>query len=311
MRIVVSEFMDEAALRGFDPAWEVVYDPSLVEDRDRCLATVAGADAIIVRNRTRVDASLLNAAPELRAVGRLGVGLDNIDMEACAARGVAVFPATGANALSVAEYVIATSLVLVRGAYLSTEAVRAGEWPRTHLVGGEVSGRNMGLLGYGGIARMVAERARALGMEIAAFDPHLPADDPCWSGVQRCEDAEALFETADVLSLHVPLTPETRRLVDRDAIARLPKGAVVINTARGGIVDEMALAEALRDGRLGGAALDVFETEPLDAAAGAVFEGLRNVILTPHVAGVTGEGNIRVSRMTVENVRKALEEGNG
>ncbi len=311
MRIVVTEFMDEAALGGFDPAWDVQYDPSLVDDRDRLVAALEAAEAVIVRNRTRVDAGLLAAAPGLRAVGRLGVGLDNIDTEACAARGVAVLPATGANALGVAEYVIAAILVLVRSAYGATDAVRRGEWPRNALIGGEAAGRTLGLLGFGGIARMVATRARALGMPVAAFDPHLPADDPAWDGVRRCATAEELFGLADALSVHVPLTAQTRGLVGEAAIARLPEGAVVINTARGGVVDEAALAAALRDGRLGGAALDVFEGEPLDAAGGAVFDGIDNLILTPHIAGVTEEGNVRVSQVTVENVRRALEGADG
>ncbi len=311
MKIVITEFMDEAALGGFDPGWDVVYAPDLLEDRERLLEAVAAADAIIVRNRTQVDMPLLNAASRLRTVGRLGVGLDNIDMNACAARGVAVYPATGANALSVAEYVIAATLVLVRGAYMATDAVRAGGWPRNALVGGEALGRRMGLLGYGGIARMVADRARPLGMEVVAYDPHLPADDPAWAGAQRCDSPDALFAEADVLSLHVPLTEETCGLIGAAQIARLPKGAIVINTARGGIIDEAALAQALREGHIGGAALDVFADEPLSAEAGEIFEGIDNLILTPHVAGVTTEGNVRVSRVTVANVRRALEEDRG
>ncbi len=311
MRVVVTEFMDEAALGGFASDWEVVYEPGLVEDRDRLAEAVAAADAVIVRNRTQVDSALLEAAPRLRAVGRLGVGLDNIDMAACEARGVAVLPATGANALSVAEYVIATTLVLLRGAYLATASVREGDWPRNALIGGEAAGRTLGLLGFGGIARMVAGKARALGIAVAAHDPRPDADDPAWKGVRRCATAEELFGLSDVLSLHVPLTEETRNLVDAAAIERLPKGAVVINTSRGGIVDERALGQALRAGRLGGAALDVFATEPLDAEGGRVFEGVGNLILTPHVAGVTREGNVRVSEVTVANVRRALEESDG
>lgn len=309
MRVVITEFMDEAALAGFAPETEVTYAPDLVEDRGRLLEAVAAADAIIVRNRTQVDADLLKAAPRLRAVGRLGVGLDNIDLDACRARNVEVLPATGANALSVAEYVIATTLVLVRGAYMATGAVRAGEWPRNRLIGGEAAGRTMALLGYGGIARMVAERARALGMDVVAHDPHLDPDDPAWRAVRRCDQAEDLFSVADVLSIHVPLTNETRGLVGPAAISRMPAGAIVINTARGGIVDEPAVAEALRAGRLGGAALDVFATEPLDHKAGAMFEGIENLILTPHVAGVTAEGNVRVSEVTVANIAKVLATG--
>ena len=305
MKVIVSEFMDEAALAGFGPQVDLTYDPSLVDNREALLAALPGAQALIVRNRTQVDQAVLDAAPDLRVVGRLGVGLDNIDMAACKARDVIVHPATGANTLSVAEYVISTTLSLLRGAYSSNAAMIAGQWPRNALIGLEASGRVMGLVGYGGIARAVADRARALGMTIAAYDPYLPEDDAAWAEARRCSIDE-LLGLADVVSLHVPLTDETRGLIDAQAIAGMKPGAIVINTARGGVVDEPALAAALREGRLGGAALDVFETEPLTAEAGAVFKDVPNLILTPHIAGVTDEGNIRVSAITVENVAREL-----
>lgn len=301
--IVVTEFMDEAALEGVEPS--VLYDPTLVDDRDRMLAALASARAVIVRNRTQVDQALLDAAPDLRVVGRLGVGLDNIDLDACAARGVVVRPATGANTLSVAEYVISTAMTLVRGAYGSNAAMIAGTWPRGALIGGELSGRVMGLFGFGGIARAVAARARALGMSVIAHDPHVTDDDPAWTGVTPVS-AEDLLARADVLSLHVPLTAQTRDMIDGAALAEMKPGAILINTARGGVVDDIALCAALTQGTLGGAALDVFATEPLTAEAGAMFDGVPNLILTPHIAGVTQEGNVRVSTLTVANVLEEL-----
>jgi (S)-sulfolactate dehydrogenase len=234
------------------------------------------------------------------------VGLDNIDLPAAAARGVEVIPARGANDLAVAEYVVAAALLLVRGAYLATAEVAAGGWPRERLIGGEVSGRVMGLLGYGAIAREVARRARALGMVVIAHDPHLPPGDPGWAGAEAVS-LSALLSRADVLSLHVPLTDETRGAIDAAALAAMKPGAVLVNAARGGIVDEAALADALRAGRLGGAALDVFAAEPLTAAAGAQFAGLPNLILTPHVAGVTVESNRRVSDLIADAVLDRLE----
>lgn len=306
MRVVVSEFMDETALDAFGADVTVIYEPALVDDRPRLLEAVKGAAAIIVRNRTQVDEELLSSAPDLIAVGRLGVGLDNIDMKACAARNIAVRPATGANSLSVAEYVITAALVLTRGVWFANAQMIAGNWPRNALMGREVSGRVMGLYGFGGIARAVAERARALGMTIAAHDPHLPAGDPAWEGVERC-DAVTLLGQADVLSLHVPLTEETRNLIDANAISTMKPGAVLINTARGGVVDEAALVRALEDGRLAGAALDVFAAEPLTAEAAKIFDGIPNLILTPHIAGVTEEGNVRVSSVTVANVIEELQ----
>ena len=299
MKIVVCEFMDEAALDGVAG---VLYDPALVDDRPRLLAALSDAEAVVVRNRTQVDAALLAAAPKLRAVGRLGVGLDNIDMEACAARGVSVHPATGANTLSVVEYVVATTLALVRGAFGANAAMLAGEWPRGALgQGGEIAGRTMGLVGYGAIARAVAERVRALGMTVAWHDPHLTEQ-----GLEGGLALDDLLAAADVVSLHVPLTDGTRHMIDAKALARMKPTAVLINTARGGVVDEAALAAALKEERLAGAALDVFETEPLTAEAAAVFGDCPNLILTPHIAGVTAEGNVRVSHLTIENVLEAL-----
>lgn len=302
-RIVVSEFMDLPAVESLRDAFDVDYAPGLVDDRAGLLARVAGADALIVRNRTRVDREVLAAAPRLRAVGRLGVGLDNIDVAACEAAGVAVYPATGANSLAVAEYVVATAMVLLRGAYLSSGEVAAGQWPRARMSQGrETAGKTLGLVGFGGIGRMTAKLAQGLGMRVLAYDPMLPPDAPAWSetGVGRRE-LDALLGEADVLSLHVPLTESTRGLVDAHRLARMKPDAILVNTARGGVVDETALAAALRDGKLGGAALDVFDDEPL--RAGSPLAGAPNLILTPHIGGVTRESNERVSSLIAERIR--------
>jgi len=307
--IVISEFMDEDAVRRGLDGFEVLYDPTLVDRPDDLAAAVAEAEALIVRNRTQVRGALLEAASRLKVVGRLGVGLDNIDMEACKARGIAVYPASGANDVSVAEYVIATAMLLLRGAYGATAKVAAGEWPRNALVGREIAGKRLGLVGYGSIARETARRAIALGMEVTAFDPYLPADHAAWSGPWGKVtplSLDELIATADVVSLHIPLTAETRNIIGADAIARMKPDAVLINAARGGVVDEAALAAALTAGRLGGAALDVFDEEPLKVERGAIFAGVPNLILTPHIAGVTVESNTRVSWVTVDNVRKHL-----
>jgi (S)-sulfolactate dehydrogenase len=198
--------------------------------------------------------------------------------------------------------------VLLRGAYGANAAMIAGQWPREACAGRELSGKVLGLVGFGAIARDTAARARALGMEVAAFDPLLSADDPAWQGASRL-DLDALLATADVASLHVPLTPGTRHLIDARRIAAMTPGAILVNAARGGVVDEAAVARALRDGHLGGAALDVFETEPLTAEAAAVFAEVPNLILTPHIAGVTVESNIRVSDLIAERVLSHLALG--
>jgi (S)-sulfolactate dehydrogenase len=297
--------MDEAAIRAAFAGRNVLYDPKLVDDPSRLAAAVADARALIVRNRTPVRGPLLEAARRLEVVGRLGVGLDNIDVSACEARGIAVYPATGANDLSVAEYVITAALLLLRRAWFATARVAAGEWPRTELMGRELAGKRLGLVGYGAIARVTARMARGLGMSVAAHDPLLPADHPAWRDALR-QSLPELLAGSDVVSLHVPLTGATRNMIDAAAIAGMKRGAILVNAARGGVVDEPALVAALRDGRLGGAALDVFAREPLEAAAGALFAGVPNLILTPHVAGVTEESNVRVSAVTAEAVARHL-----
>jgi (S)-sulfolactate dehydrogenase len=299
--VVITEFMDEAAvdcLRGHHP---VNYDPTLVDRRDELLGMLETARALIVRNRTNVNAELLNQAPVLRCVGRLGVGLDNIDVAACAARGIAVYPATGANDLAVAEYVMSAALILLRRAWHASAEVASGAWPRQALIGRELSGKIMGLIGFGAIARAVAGRAQAFGMAVMAHDPHVPDNDPAWRLARRTDLASLLAE-ADVVSLHVPLNEATRGMIGPSEIAAMKKKAVLINTARGSIVDEEALAGALRTGTLAGAALDVFAREPLSAADGEKFRGLPNLILTPHIAGVTEESNARVSALIAERV---------
>lgn len=310
-KVVISEFMDEAAIAAELQGFDTLYDPGLVDRPAALAAALKGADALIVRNRTQVRGALLEAAPDLKVVGRLGVGLDNIDVAACKDRGIAVYPATGANDGAVAEYVIGTAMLLLRGAYGATAEVAAGTWPRNALMGREIAGKRLGLVGFGAIARETARRAAALDMTVSAHDPFLGADDPAWTppygGIAR-RDLDALIAESDVLSLHVPLTEGTRGLIGAEAIARMPKGAVLINAARGGVVDEAAVAAALRSGHLGGAALDVFDREPLDAAAGAVFAGVPNLVLTPHIAGVTQESNVRVSAVTARAVRRHLTE---
>lgn len=304
--IVITEFMDEAAIERLRSRYSVLADPALVDRPEEIAAALAQARVLIVRNRTKVDGALLAAGPKLECVGRLGVGLDNIDLEACASRGIAVHPATGANNLAVAEYVIANAMALLRGAYLSSASVAAGEWPRQKLIGRELAGKTLGLVGLGAIAREVGWRAQAFGMTLAAYDPHLDASDPAWQ-VVRNVSLDGLFELADVVSLHVPLTEQTRHMVDARRLSLMKPDAILINAARGGIVDEVALAEALRAGRLAGAALDVFEREPLSNEDGARFEGLSNLVLTPHIAGVTDESNARVSDMIAELVMAHLE----
>ena len=305
-RIVITEFMDERAVARLQAAHDVLYDPQLVDDPARLLTLAGTAQALVVRNRTQVRGALLAAMADGTVVGRLGVGLDNIDLAGCTARGMPVIPATGANALSVAEYVIATAMLLLRGAYASTAAVVAGQWPRNALSNGrEIGGKTLGLVGFGSIGQLTARLGKAMGMDVAAFDAMMDQDHPAYAelGV-RCAGLEEVITMSDVVSLHVPLVDSTRGLFDAARIAAMKPGAVLINTARGGIIDEVALAAALRAGTLGGAAIDVFGAEPL--LASPHFEGCPNLVLTPHIAGVSAESNERVSFLIADKLLEAL-----
>lgn len=308
MRVVISEFMDTPAVADLAARFETHYDPALVDDPSRLREALADAGALIVRNRTRVDTRLLDDAPRLRVVARLGVGLDNIDLGACRARGIEIIPATGANAQAVAEYVVCTAMMLLRGAYRASAEVAAGQWPRAALSAGrELAGKTLGLVGFGGIGQLTARLVRTLGALVIAHDPVIDTQLPVLRELDvRLIALDALLATADIVSLHVPLTEGTRGLLRRERLGRMKHGAVLINTARGDIVDEAALAELLKSGHLGGAALDVYASEPLPA--GSPLAGAPNLILTPHIAGLTQESNQRVSGLVAQRVIESLSK---
>ncbi len=307
--IVITEFMDGDVVRELAQERDVLYDPGLVDRPDDLAAAAQECRALIVRTRTRVDAELLDRCKKLRVIGRVGVGLERIDLAACAARGVAVCPARGANAIAVAEYVIAGLFILFRGAFDATGQVAGGAWPRETLIGRELCGQRLGIVGLGDIGRHVARRAGALGVRLAASDPYVHEEHPAWRelGVERVE-LDRLLAESDAVTLHVPLTDETRRLIDARALAKMKPDAVLVNTSRGGVVDEAALIEALGAGRLAGAMLDVFEEEPLGAETGKRFDNVPNLILTPHIAGITETSHRWLSVLTVNNVLDVLAE---
>ena len=305
--IVICEFLDDAALADIPGTYSYVYDPALIERPDELASLLVDARALVVRSYIDVTAALLDTGPKLKVVGRIGVGLNNIDLEACAARGIAVVNAPGENAKSVGEYAVTAALMLLRGAFQANAAVLAGSWPRTEMMGLELCGKSYGVVGYGNTGRASADCALALGMSVLACDPYVPADDPAWRRVERADFA-TLMQSVDAVSLHVPLTDETRYMVDAAAMADMKPGSVLINAARGGVVDETALVAMLKSGHLAGAALDVFENEPFEASEAGKFEGIGNLILTPHIAGVTHEANRRTSFTVIRNVLAALKQ---
>ena len=307
--VVISEFLDEEAVDRLSADFDVHYDPDLVDRAGELRERLRDCRGLIVRNRTQVRASLLDAAPNLVIVGRLGVGLDNIDLGACERRGVKVQPARGTLEESVAEYVLGAMLVMLRRAmYSITEEVRAGNWPRTKVTGREAGSQTLGLVGFGIIGREVARRAEAFGMRMLAYDPFIEDDDPLWAehGVIPTT-LDGVLTEADVVSLSVPRTDGTHHLIDAEALRKMKPDSMLINTARGGVVDDAALAAALGNGVIGGAFIDVFEDEPLPP--GNVFEDVPNVTLTPHCAGLTREALLRSSLMIAESVRDALGPG--
>lgn len=312
MRIVVAESRGEAAFARLHARHDVIEAPALHRDPRSLARALAAADALIVRNATLVDRELLAAAPRLRAVGRLGVGLDNIDLAACRERGVAVVVPRGANATAVAEYVMACLLHFSRPIAAAAADARAGRWRRELFTGRELAGRRLAVLGLGETGMRVARRASAFNMEVVAWAPHTPetAYAAQETGARLVELDEAL-ESADFVSLHVPHVPATHHLLGPPELSLMGPRAVLVNAARGGLVDETALAEALLSGRLGGAALDVREKEPPPPPERDPLARLPNVLLTPHLAGHTDESLERVAEVVVRGVLRACAEGGG
>ena len=305
IEVLITEYLDQESVALLSAEFVTHYDPTLVESPDRIVALAGGVTALVVRARTQIRGRVLDAFDRLKMIGRLGVGLDNIDVEVCAARGIEVCPATGANAVSVAEWTIAAILVGMRNVWQATPAVLAGRWPRNELMLSEVSGKRLGLVGFGSIARLVACRACAFDMEVVACGRPGAPEDPSWQALgATAMSFEALVATSDVVSLHIPLVPSTRHLIDGQALARMKPTALLINSSRGGLIDEAALRDALRTSRLRGAVLDVFENEPLPA--GSAFDGIPNLLLTPHISGVTAEANRRVSAAVAAAVQRVM-----
>jgi (S)-sulfolactate dehydrogenase len=304
--IIISEFIDEPTLAFLKRDFKIHYDPELVHKADELARLGAEVPAIIVRNRTQMKGATLAACKKLRCIGRIGVGLDNIDVAECERRGIRVFPATGANAVSVAEWTIAAILMGLRDVWHAKDDVLGGKWPRIAMMKGEAAGRTLGIIGFGDIGRKVAKRAAAFDLKVIASDPYVQANDPTWReyGVTRVT-LEKLLAESDIVSLHAPLTDETRNIIDAKSMAQMKKSALLVNSARGGMIHEADLAAALKAGRIAGAVIDVFDQEPFPK--NSVLEGVPNLWLTPHIAGVTHESNERVCKVTGENVSRFLK----
>lgn len=304
--IVVSEMLARPGPELLaDSGQTVKIDPTLWRDTSRLYALLEEAEALIVRNQTQVNAQLLEAAPRLLVVGRLGVGLDNIDLAAARTRGITVTAGRNANAVAVAEYVLAAMLHSARDLAAANASVRAGAWDRAHFGGTELWGRTLGLIGVGEIGRRVAKRAQAFGMTVIGHDPQVGPYDfaPIEQDISLLPLDDVLAR-ADVISLHVPLIPSTRHLINTERLAKMQSHAILINTSRGGIIDEAALLDALTAGRLRHAVLDVREVEP--PPEDDPLRSCDAALLTPHIAGLTAEAQERVVRLVINDVLHVL-----
>ena len=301
MKIIVADKISERGMELLrETGWEIA-TPAAAE----VPSAIANADGLVVRSATKVNAALLEKAPKLRVVGRAGVGVDNVDMEAATHRGVLVMNTPGGNSVSVAEHTLALMLALARSVPQANASIHAGKWEKSAFSGTELRGKTLGLVGLGRVGSEVARRARALEMKVLAHDPYVtPA-------AAREADAELvpleeLLRQADFISLHTSLSPATEKMFNATAIAQMKRGARLINCARGELIDEVALAEALHSGQVAGAGLDTFAVEP---PANSPLATLPNVIATPHIAGSTREAQEEVGTAIAQQIRDYLADG--
>ncbi len=306
MDILISEDLDAPAIQELSRKFTVVRDATLWKDGAALKEKISTAGAIMVRNQTHLSADVLAAARRLVAIGRVGVGLDNIDVAAATKLGIVVIAPLDANAVSVAELSLGLMLALARKIPLADRTTKAGAWDRKGCTGRELDGKTLAVCGFGRIGRLVALRARAFGMSVRTFDPFVPANAPALAeaGCELCEHLEEALGAGDLVSVHLPLTDQTRHLFNTGTIAAIKRGAYFINTSRGGVVDERVLLMALQSGHLAGAALDVREIEPPQMRG--ALEDLDQVVLTPHIGSFTTEAQTRTFAAVCEDLHRVL-----
>lgn len=303
MKVVLAEKVSPATVAVFEA--EAGWDVLTHEAVKNLPEALADADALVVRSAVQVDDAMMAAAPKLRVIGRAGVGVDNIDADAATRRGIVVMNTPGANAIAVAELTLGLMIAMARQLPKADATMHAGKWEKKSLQGGELRGKKLGILGLGRIGLEVARRARSFGMELFAHDPFVSASVARENAI-RLVSAEELFTLADYLTLHVGLTPQTAGIINQATLATMKKGVRIVNCARGELVVEADLAEALKSGQVAGAALDVFHEEPPKHSP---FAALDNAILTPHIAGSTAEAQEAVGVQIALQVREYLKSG--
>ena len=305
-KVLVSDKLSDSGLNALRAAHgiEVDYRPGLSEQE---LADVIGEyDGLIIRSGSKVTPKVIERAENLQVIGRAGIGVDNVDVPAASRKGVVVMNTPTGNAVTTAEHALSLLMSLARKIPQATASIRAGKWEKSKFQGTEISGKTLGVIGMGNIGRIVADRAQGLKLNVIAFDPLLSADRAASLGVELVS-LDQLFERADFITVHAPLTPETKNLIGENALRKVKKGVMIVNAARGGIVDEKALAKALVEGHVAGAALDVFAKEPVEADNPLLK--LDNVVLTPHLGASTAEAQDRVAQEIAEQVVDYLTQG--
>ena len=291
--LVTGPSLAPAAVKLLEAAnLEPVYVPAYAQGEGLIEAVRAARPVAILSRMGRIDAAVFEAAPDLRVISKHGVGVDNINIDLASAHGVPVLVATGANAVSVAEHAMALLFAVAKTIVTLDGGLRAGRWEKPGFKGRELAGSRIGLVAFGSIARQMAVYAKAFGMEVVAFDPFCPDEVFASTGVTRAQSLDELISGCDIISLHSPLTDETRNMINAEHLARMRPDAILINTGRGGLIDEEALAAALREGRITGAGLDTFAQEP--PAADHPFWSEPRLVMTPHIGGVTTAANERV-----------------
>jgi (S)-sulfolactate dehydrogenase len=303
MKILITEFMDVEYVELLKTNFDVTINHDLSTNNGELKKIINSFDALIVRNKTQVNKEVLDKANNLKFVGRLGVGLDNIDTEYCKNHNIHVQPATGMNADSVAEYVFNTALTLLKNIPLIHQETLKGNWPRTSISSRELRGKTIGLLGFGLIAKKVSTLAKVFDTQIIAYDPYLDSS----VGNQfnaKLLDLNEVFKLSDVISVHLPLTKNTKNILNYAAFEKMLKQPIIINSSRGSIVNEEDLIRAYEEKLISGFALDVYNTEPAPKSFLEKIKKNTNCILTPHVAGVTEESNKRVSEFIANAVKE-------
>jgi D-3-phosphoglycerate dehydrogenase / 2-oxoglutarate reductase len=305
-KVLISDALSPAAVQIFkDRGLEVDFQPNLGKDKDKLAETISGYDGLAIRSATKVSPKILEKAKQLKVIGRAGIGVDNVDIPAATAKGVIVMNTPFGNSITTAEHAISLMLALARQIPEADVSTRAGKWEKNKFMGVEIFGKTLGVIGCGNIGSIVADRAVGLRMKVIAYDPYLSVERAMDLGVEKVE-LEELFKRADFVTLHTPLTEKTKNIIDAGALKRMKRGVRIINCARGGLVDEAALYDALKSGHVAGAAFDVFIEEP--ATSNPLFT-LPNVVCTPHLGAATSEAQENVALQIAEQMSDYLLRG--